>query len=58
MPKTFLTIQQVAERYGVSPKVIYREAREGRLPHLRVGTKLIRFDEDDLTAWEQEQRTR
>ena len=39
--KLALSVQEVAERVGVCPPLIYSEIREGRLKALRVGKRLI-----------------
>jgi len=41
---------QVAELLAVSPKHIYRLAREGLLPCVRVGRR-IRFDKEQIDRW-------
>jgi len=45
-----LTIEQLAERLGVSIRHIRRLVAERRVPYLKVGW-LVRFDPAEITAW-------
>jgi excisionase family DNA binding protein len=45
-----LTIDQLAERLGVSIRHIRRLVAERRVPYLKVGW-LIRFDPAEITGW-------
>ena len=45
-----LTIDQLAERLGVSIRHIRRLIAERRVPYLKVGW-LVRFDPAEITAW-------
>lgn len=45
--------EQVFER-AISKDKLYAECRAGRVPHVRIGTKLI-FRRDTLEAWFREQ---
>ena len=45
-----LTIDQLAERLGVSIRHVRRLIAERRVPYLKVGW-LIRFDPADIAAW-------
>jgi excisionase family DNA binding protein len=45
-----VTIDQLAERLGVTQRFVRRLVAEGRVPHRKVG-KLIRFSEDEIAAW-------
>jgi excisionase family DNA binding protein len=38
-----LTTTQLADTLGVDRRTIQRWAREGRLPHIRIGSRTIRF---------------
>ena len=38
-----LTPQQLGEILHLRPEVVVRYAREGKLPHLRLSNKMIRF---------------
>jgi len=45
-----LTIDQLAERLGVSIRHIRRLVAERRVPYLKVGW-LVRFDPAEIAAW-------
>jgi excisionase family DNA binding protein len=44
------TPQRTAEYLGVRPSWVYEQARNRRLPHLKLG-KHLRFLQEDLDAW-------
>ena len=46
-PSRYMTAEQVALDLGVHKDTVYRLARSGRLPHLRLG-RLVRFDRGDV----------
>ncbi|MBI4115895.1 MAG: helix-turn-helix domain-containing protein [Candidatus Omnitrophica bacterium] len=48
--KTFLTIEQVAERFGINSTTVYRLAQRGLLPGFKVGSQW-RFSEEMLESW-------
>ena len=45
--KAYLTVEEVAERFGVNPTTIYRLAQRGHLPGFKVGNQW-RFSEARL----------
>lgn len=45
-----LTIDQLAERLGITVRHVRRLVAERRVPYLKVG-KLVRFDPDQIAAW-------
>jgi excisionase family DNA binding protein len=45
-----LTIDQLAERLGITVRHVRRLVPEKRLPYLKVG-KLVRFDPDQIMQW-------
>jgi excisionase family DNA binding protein len=47
--------EQVATRLNVARKTVVTMAREGRLPHVRVGPR-YRFDPTDIDRWIQQNR--
>jgi predicted site-specific integrase-resolvase len=52
---TFLTPDQVAERYQISPDSLKEWRYKGRGPkYVRIG-KRVRYREADLERWEREQ---
>ena len=48
--KPYLTIEEVARRFGVNPTTVYRLAQRGALPGFKVGTQW-RFSERLLESW-------
>lgn len=49
-----LTVKQAAEEFfdnTVSTELLYQECREGKLPHVRLGSNKIILDEDSLERW-------
>lgn len=50
MSVNLMTVEQAAERIGMSPRFVRRLAYDRRLAHFKVGTAL-RFDAADLDAW-------
>src|SRR5919205_657993 len=53
-----LTVDEVAERLGVTKDWVWAQARAGRIPHVQLG-RYRRFREEALDAWlaELEQRS-
>ena len=49
MGKMFLTVEETAERLGVSVGWIYERTRRKLIPHRKLG-KFVRFTEEDLRA--------
>ena len=54
LAKTYITIKDVAKRFGVNTTTIYRLAQKGKLPGFKVGNQW-RFNEDLLKHWEAQQ---
>jgi excisionase family DNA binding protein len=50
-----LTIEQLAERLGVSIRHVRRLVAERRVPYLKVG-KFVRFDPAEVSSWLDESR--
>jgi len=48
--KTYLTIEEVAKRFGVNATTVYRLAQRGVLPGFKVGNQW-RFSPDMLESW-------
>lgn len=48
----YYSVEAAASRLSVHPNLIYREVKAGRLPHIKVGLKLIRIPRSALEAWE------
>jgi excisionase family DNA binding protein len=45
-----LTVEEVAERLGVTKDWVWAQARAGRIPHVRLG-RYRRFREEALDEW-------
>ncbi len=45
-----LTVEEVAERLGVTKDWVWAQARAGRIPHVRLG-RYRRFREEAIEAW-------
>ena len=50
---TLLTVEQVAERLGVSKDWVWAQARAGLIPHIQLG-RYHRFREEALDEWMRE----
>ena len=50
----YLSIQEVATRFGVNATTVYHLARRGRLPSFKIGNQW-RFSQDMLDRWVAEQ---
>ena len=48
--KPFLTVEEVAERFGVNVTTVYRLVKRGKLPAFKVGNQW-RFSETRLEEW-------
>ena len=48
--KSYLTVEEVAKRFGVNPTTVYRLAQKGSLPGFKVGNQW-RFSEEMLQSW-------
>jgi excisionase family DNA binding protein len=49
--KDLLKPEQVAARWGVPVSHVWRLAREGKVPHVKLG-RYVRFHPDALDEWE------
>ena len=54
-PAKLMTIEEVAERLGVSVRHIRRLVHERRIPVIK-WDHLLRFDPEDIEAWIEESR--
>jgi excisionase family DNA binding protein len=52
---SLLTIDVVADTFGVTPRFVRRLIAERRIPFVKVG-KFVRFDPGELDLWLDEQR--
>ena len=46
-----INVKQVSELIGVQPLTIYRWAKVGKIPHIRIGNGSLRFDIGDIQNW-------
>lgn len=56
MEKPYLTVEDVAKRFGVTSTTVYRLAQRGTLPAFKVGNQW-RFSEAMLDSWVADQVT-
>jgi len=50
----FLSLEEVAGRFGLNRSTVYRLVREGKLPGFKIGGQW-RFSERALVAWASDQ---
>jgi excisionase family DNA binding protein len=50
MTESLLTAEQAGAILGVEASWVLQKAREGRIPHVRLG-RYVRFEEDALRVW-------
>jgi|TARA_R100001224_G_C3968119_1_gene131531 excisionase family DNA binding protein len=48
---TLLDINQVARYLNVSPRTVRRLMKVKNLPHLKVGSKLVRYNKSQIDKW-------
>ena len=53
---SFLTLEQVCQRYAISRWTLYRWTSKNSIPHIKVGS-LIRFKEQELQDWEESSKS-
>ena len=58
MVSHFLTVGDVAKRWGTSEKLVRKLIATNELKALRIGHKLIRIPADALAAYEDQERAR
>lgn len=54
--KGYLSVEEVAKRFGVNPTTVYRLAHRGILPAFKMGGQW-RFSEELLASWVADQVT-
>lgn len=53
--ETLLTLQQVAQRLQISETTLYKLARRGKIPAIKVGNQW-RFKIEDIDKWIESQK--
>ncbi|MCP4604391.1 MAG: helix-turn-helix domain-containing protein [Proteobacteria bacterium] len=48
---THLTYEQVSIRLGIKRNTLYSLVHKHRIPHVRLGKRLVRFPEHQLEQW-------
>ncbi len=56
-PGPFLTVKEAANLLGVSTRTVYGWTRDGRIPSVRLGPKLLRVPTEQLMELAREQQT-
>lgn len=51
MDDVFLTYAQASETLNLKLGTLYGLVSEGRIPHVRLGRRLVRFSRSELEAW-------
>lgn len=54
--RSYLSVEEVAKRFGVNSTTVYRMAQRGRLPGFKIGNQW-RFSEEMLESWVADQVT-
>jgi len=50
-PHPLLTYKKAAARLGMPVGTLYALVSEGRIPHIRISKRMVRFDPVELDAW-------
>ncbi len=56
-PGPFLTVKEAASLLGVSTRTVYGWIRDGRIPSVRLGPKLLRVPTEQLMELARSQQT-
>jgi predicted DNA-binding transcriptional regulator AlpA len=46
-----LLAEDVAAKLGTTTRWVYAETRAGRIPHIRLGPRYVRYREPSIDAW-------
>jgi excisionase family DNA binding protein len=49
-----LTPGQVAQLLNISKATVCRLTKRGKIPHLRLGERIVRYNKDVIEAWRRE----
>ena len=50
MTEEILSAEEVGHRLGVQAETVRRWARQNKIPHVRIGSKILRFNWTDVWA--------
>lgn len=51
MPTDLLTYRELAERLQMKRSSLYSLVCRGKIPHIRLSRRSVRFDADEIAAW-------
>ena len=51
MNQHLLTTRDVADLLGLSPEAVLRRWRAGEIPGFRLASNVLRFDQNEISAW-------
>lgn len=54
--KKLMSYQEAADLLGLQPGTLYSMVSRRQIPHIRLGSRLVRFDRAELEAWLAERR--
>lgn len=46
-----LTVKEVAELLGLTRMSIYLMVHRGQIPHVKIGERILRFDQEEIRKW-------
>lgn len=46
-----ITVKQLCEQYGFVAATIYSLVYQKKIPHIRLGNRMLRFDPEAIAAW-------
>ena len=46
-----ITVNELCERYGLCHGTIYSYVYRKKIPHIRLGNRMLRFDPEIIEAW-------
>jgi len=51
MEKKLLKPSDIAEMLGVKIRTVYHWIHTKQIPHIKLGKKLVRFDQEEIKKW-------
>jgi excisionase family DNA binding protein len=51
MDTKLMTYEQLCQRYGFKRGTVYSLVHEGRIPHIRLGRRFVRFEVEAIDNW-------